>query len=85
MAHIHGVSTRTGTAGVVLTLPLGSFTQLVFAVTPQLQTALAVANGDTSAYFNLHTTPYPSGEIRGQLTGVLLLLLLAAAAPVGVR
>ena len=69
MAHIHGSSSRTGTAGVVLTLPLGSFTTFVFSVTPQLQAALAVITFDTSAYFNLHTSTYPLGEVRGQLSG----------------
>jgi hypothetical protein len=70
--HIHGPAPRGSSAPVILTLPSsgatsGSINTAVLAITPaqlgQLQSGLL--------YFDVHSTGFPNGEIRGQIDGVL--------------
>ncbi len=70
LAHIHGSATSTpgNTAPVLFDFgavngTAGAFSGLTFAITPA-QVAL-LRNG--LLYFNVHTTPFPNGEIRGQI------------------
>jgi hypothetical protein len=68
-AHIHGPAGVGTNAGVIFTLTgmpaatHGSIPQQFFAITPTqvgyLQSGLL--------YFNIHTTTFPGGEIRGQI------------------
>lgn len=63
-AHIHGPATSGQEAGVIFTLPNGSFTThtingLTATQVQQLKNGLW--------YFNVHTGNFPDGEIRGQI------------------
>ncbi|MDQ3220105.1 MAG: CHRD domain-containing protein [Acidobacteriota bacterium] len=61
-ANIHGPAPRGRTAAAIFTLPGGNFTQ-VFPVT-----AIQAANLKAGLwYFNIRTSVYPGGEIRGQI------------------
>jgi hypothetical protein len=56
-------------AHVAPLLPPGSFALFVFPVSTLLLSALSAPSGpDTSAYFALHTSAFPVGEVRGQLS-----------------
>lgn len=80
-AHIHGPAAPGVNGPIVFPLPLGQITNAVFAVTPaQVNTLI---NG--LFYFNVHSQPFPAGEIRGQIQAVPEpapwgLVLLGAAA-----
>ena len=72
-AHIHGPAGRMASGGVLQPLPVGSFSQFVFPVTPAFASALTITSfPDSTAYFNVHTTAYPAGEVRGQLAGIVM-------------
>ncbi len=83
-AHLHGPATAAGAAGVQFDLvpfhrgPLadgGIFSGSV-ALSPEQKAALLA--GDF--YVNLHTTANPGGEIRGQVTPVVMQVNLTGAA-----
>jgi hypothetical protein len=62
MAHIHvGAPGSSGPA--VVTLPLGSFTNLVLSLDSATVALLLAGN----TYVNVHTAQNPAGEIRGQI------------------
>ena len=72
MAHIHGPATSSQATNVLIDLApfnggsFGTAGSLVGAVTltpPQLGNVV-----DVQTYVNIHTTNFPGGEIRGQLT-----------------
>jgi glycosidase len=65
MAHIHGPAPRGTPAGILFNLPLGS---------PKIGTWNYPAAQENNilaglTYFNIHTTNFPGGEIRGQIDG----------------
>ncbi len=62
-AHFHNAPFGTN-GGVVLGLPLGSPVNGVWAMTAAQYDQLAAGN----IYVNVHSTTFPGGEIRGQLT-----------------
>ena len=63
MAHVHGPAAAGANAGVLFTLPNGSFKDFEVALSAQ---ALAdLRNG--LLYVNVHTSANTAGEIRGQL------------------
>ncbi len=67
-AHIHGIARHGVNAGVLHPLPAGS---------PKVGTwnftaAQAPAIMDGLTYVNIHTTAFPGGEIRGQVTPIVL-------------
>ena len=63
--HLHGPS-PVGTVGPVFqTLPLGSFKDFAFPLTPALRSALLAG----LVYVNLHSVQHPLAEIRGQVLG----------------
>jgi glucose/arabinose dehydrogenase len=70
-AHIHGPASFTGTAGILVDLAslnggsFGSSGALSGTVSLTISDLLNVI--DQRTYINLHTTNYPSGEIRGHL------------------
>ena len=65
-AHIHLPAPPGVNAPVVFPLPNGTFTNVQINVTPaQVQTIKAGLS-----YFNVHTTNFPGGEIRGQINAV---------------
>lgn len=63
-AHIHGPAPAGVGAPPVFQLPLGTFNGLVWNLTPADVTNLQAG----LLYVNVHSTQFPSGEIRGQLT-----------------
>lgn len=63
MAHIHGPAPRGQNAGILFTLPSGSFQDEVISLTPDQATALKQGQ----LYVNIHSQNFPDGEIRGQL------------------
>jgi hypothetical protein len=62
-AHIHGPAPAGVNAPVLLPLPLGIFDQ-----TFPIDAATLAAIQAGLAYVNVHTTVFPGGEIRGQIT-----------------
>lgn len=62
-AHIHGASPRGVASGVFIGFGLGSFTNQVFAISPTQVAALKAG----LTYFNVHSSGFPGGEIRGQI------------------
>lgn len=62
-AHIHGPAAPGVNAAVLFPLPLGQVSTQSFSITPTqvgfLKTGLL--------YFNVHSTIFPGGEIRGQI------------------
>jgi hypothetical protein len=68
-AHIHGPAGRGTNAGVLLNLvPAGGFGRsgILFGTAGAAQN-LIDALGQGNTYFNIHTTNFPAGEVRGQL------------------
>ncbi len=66
--HIHGPSDQTHTAGVLIPFSVPSATSGTFSGSATLtsQQLFYMISGLT--YANIHTTPNPGGEIRGQIT-----------------
>jgi hypothetical protein len=76
-AHIHGPALPGVNAPIIIPLPVGQIADLDFPVNSSFVTFLEA--GET--YFNVHTTLFPAGEIRGQINPVpepSSLLLLSA-------
>jgi uncharacterized protein (DUF1800 family) len=73
-AHVHGPADPGGTAPPVFSLPLGTFIDLSWTFEPT--GGLSVDDQLTALrtgrlYVNVHTSNYPSGEIRGHYRAVL--------------
>ncbi len=64
-AHIHGFSARGVASGVLAGLPPGSPKIGSIAFTPAQQAGILAGQ----SYFNIHTSDFPFGEIRGQIDG----------------
>jgi hypothetical protein len=64
-AHIHGFSARGVASGVLSGLPPGSpkIGSVTFGPAQQADILAGLS------YFNIHTTNFPGGEIRGQIDG----------------
>lgn len=62
-AHIHGPAALGSSAGVLFTLPNGTFNNHQITLTPTQVNWLKSGQ----LYFNVHTSNYPNGEIRGQI------------------
>jgi uncharacterized protein (DUF1800 family) len=72
-AHVHGPADPGGTAPPVFSLPLGTFADLTWAIEPTggLSVDDQLAALETGRlYVNVHTSAYPSGEIRGHFRAV---------------
>lgn len=68
MAHIHGPADANGTAGVIVDfMPATGATSGVISGSANVGQNVKDALAQGRAYFNLHTTAHPGGEIRGQL------------------
>ena len=65
-AHIHGPAARGASASPMIGLPTGTITNQIFAISPTQVTALKAG----LTYFNIHTTTFGGGEIRGQIEPV---------------
>lgn len=63
MAHIHGMAPRGQTAGILHTLPMGTPKTGIWTYAETQEQD--ILNG--LSYFNIHTSNYSSGEIRGQI------------------
>ena len=63
-AHIHGPAGVGVNAGVQIALPNGSPIDVDLAITPA---QVAMLQGG-QMYFNVHSTVFPGGEIRGQIS-----------------
>ena len=69
-AHIHGPAAPGANAGILFTLTgvpaatAGSIAGQVITVTPEQVTQLRAGQ----LYFNIHTSSFPDGEMRGQIT-----------------
>jgi hypothetical protein len=63
-AHIHGAATAGVNAGVQIALPNGSPIDVDLAITAAQVTMLQGG----LMYINVHSTEFPGGEIRGQLS-----------------
>ncbi len=71
--HIHGPATINGTAPVLFPfsfLPNSTAVSGSLVGNPNLTAAQAQELSDGLFYFNIHTTLFPEGEIRGQLQAV---------------
>lgn len=90
-AHIHCCATADGVAAVRIappTLPLGNLVDFFVLIPDNLPGAPPLTRAgfvqglkDELAYFNVHSSQFPGGEIRGQLRAVpapTTLLLLGA-------
>jgi hypothetical protein len=58
MAHIHN-GTLGNSGEVLITLPVGNFTDVLFPVSPMIAELL----GRGAAYINIHTSANPGGEV----------------------
>lgn len=67
--HLHGPAEETGSGGVLFGLAaiVGSNQAGGFAGTVDIDDAKVATINDRKAYFNVHSTAHPGGEIRGQL------------------
>ena len=68
--HFHGPAEPTESTGVRLPItgfPTGSVNQTYTAVTPALDAAQEEELLNGKWYINIHSTTYPTGELRGQL------------------
>jgi hypothetical protein len=65
-AHIHGPAARGANAGVLIPLPAGNPKVGVWNY-PELQEANILSG---LMYYNIHTSSFPGGEIRGQIDHV---------------
>lgn len=61
--HVHGPGGFGVPAGVLVPLPLGTFTDQVFAVTDTIEGHILAG----LTYINVHSSVFPGGEIRGQI------------------
>lgn len=82
-AHIHGPAIPGVNAPVLFPLPVGQVTNANFTLTPAQVSTLT----NELFYFNVHSTVFPGGEIRGQIRAVpvpstILLTLWGVAAVV---
>ena len=79
-AHIHGPAPPGMEAPVLFSLPLGTpKTDTIVGLTSEQQTQLLSGLW----YVNVHTTPFPGGEIRGQIVPEPSTLTLAALGLLG--
>jgi len=81
-AHVHGPAVTTNSAGVLFPLNGASGTQGTLFGTHLLTAAELQAITNGLAYVNIHTTPNPSGEIRGQIVPLQLTATLNGASEV---
>ncbi len=63
-AHIHGAAMHGANAGVLFSLGVGNVKTGVWNYPENVENA--ILNGQT--YVNIHSTAFPGGEIRGQIT-----------------
>jgi len=84
MAHIHGYTTPTNSAGVLIPLHGASGTSGTLSGTTNLtlEELAGILNGTT--YVNIHTTNHPGGEIRGQIVPLNIPIVLNGASEVPV-
>lgn len=61
--HVHGPGGFGVPAGVLVPLPLGTFSNQVFAITDTIEGHILAG----LTYINVHSTVFPGGEIRGQI------------------
>ncbi|HEU4595841.1 MAG TPA: PQQ-dependent sugar dehydrogenase [Pyrinomonadaceae bacterium] len=64
LAHIHGPAPVGQSAPPVFDLPVGEFNDFEISLTPQQVSQLK----DGLFYLNVHSSAFPAGEIRGQLS-----------------
>ncbi len=62
-AHIHGVARQGTNGGVLFALPLGNTKTATWTYPESVENDLLSG----LCYFNIHTTAFPGGEIRGQI------------------
>ncbi len=62
VAHIHGPATLGQSASPIFDLPAGNFNDFEISLTPAQVTDLKAGLW----YVNVHSSPFPAGEIRGQ-------------------
>lgn len=63
-AHIHGFAGPGVAAGVLAVLPLGTLKCGTWSYAPAQEAGILAGN----TYVNIHTTAFPGGEIRGQIS-----------------
>jgi glucose/arabinose dehydrogenase len=66
LAHIHGPASPGQSAPPIFDLPGGDFNDFQITLTPQQVSDLKAGK----LYANVHSTPFPAGEIRGQFGAV---------------
>ncbi|MEQ1834055.1 MAG: CHRD domain-containing protein, partial [Candidatus Eisenbacteria bacterium] len=65
-AHIHGFAGPTGNAGVLFGQAVGAQKLGTWAYGAAVEDSLRAGR----TYFNVHSTTFPGGEMRGQITGL---------------